>query len=745
VSLVFPVAVFLSAALLFLVEPMFARMVLPKLGGAPAVWNTCVAFYQTLLLAGYAYAHVLSTRLYLRIQVAVHLTLILAAGLVLPIGIEPTWAPGPLENPGLVVVRLLLVSLGLPFFTLAASGPLLQQWFAWRYGATRNPYRLYAASNAGSLLALVAYPSAVEPLVGLREQSLFWTAGFAALLLLAAACGVATWTAAPGRRPRAQAASGDDAPSWTMRLRWLGLAFVPSSLMLSVTTFISTDLAAIPLLWVVPLALYLATLIAAFADRQIVSRATTDRLFPIALLAVVALLVAERVIPVSFAIVSHMGVFLLAAWACHMRLASIRPGISRLTQFYLWIAAGGALGGVFNTFLAPALFVTPIEYPVVAIVACVLFADDLTWPQTLAARARVVVTAAAPAFAVLVLTPLSHRLGWEFLPEATVVRSAWAAAPALVLAFWLRRSPLRLGAALALILMAGAWVRIDDRVTLHIERSFFGIYRVTDAGFTHVLMSGTTNHGAQAVNPDLRCEPLSYYSRGGPVGQVMATLQQRLPALRMAVVGLGTASMASYVRPGDTLTFFEINPAVERLARNPEYFTYLRDCAPDARIVLGDARLALEQLPEESFDFVAIDAFSSDAIPVHLMTTEAVALYFRTLTPAGILALHISNRYLDLAPVVAAIVEARGYGAAIQHHRPDPGLEGWRASASTWVVIARDGADLAPAVASGRWREPVATPGPLWTDDYSNVVRIIQTRQPTQPQGEQPPQEGDDP
>jgi hypothetical protein len=707
---------------------MFARMVLPTLGGAPAVWNTCVAFYQALLLAGYAYAHVLSERLRVRTQIAVHLTLMLAAALMLPVGIDATWAPGPSENPSLTVVRLLLVSLGLPFFVLAASGPLLQQWFAWRHGAASNPYRLYAASNAGSLLALLAYPIAVEPMLRLREQSLLWTAGYAALVLIAAWCGVTTWNANPRASHHTRVASSEVAGEpWSVRLRWLGLAFVPSSLMLSVTTFVSTDIAAIPLLWVVPLALYLVTLIVAFADRQPVPRTTTDALFPVALLGIVALILADKAIPVRFAIVAHIGGFVLAAWPCHMRLAALKPDVTRLTEFYLWMAAGGALGGVFNTFAAPALFDTPLEYPVVAIAACVLFSSAVTWPQTAMGRVRVAATTVSPVLLLLALTPLSHRLGWEFLPESTQVRSAIAAVPALALAYGLHGSPLRLGVALALVLTAGSWLRIDDRVTLHIERSFFGIQRVTDTGFARVLLSGTTNHGSQSTYPALRCEPLSYYTRGGPIGQLLTSVHDRLPTTRMGVVGLGTASMAAYVRPGDSLTFFEINPAVERLARHPDYFTYLRDCAPDARVVLGDARLSLERIPDGAYDLLMIDAFSSDAIPVHLTTTEAVALYFRKLSHTGLLVMHISNRYLNLAPVVAAIVEARGLTAAVQHHQPDAqSMHERQAIASRWVVVARQRADLLPLLTTGRWQDPVAVPGPLWTDDYSNVVRIIQ-------------------
>jgi hypothetical protein len=362
---------------------------------------------------------------------------------------------------------------------------------------------------------------------------------------------------------------------------------------------------------------------------------------------------------------------------------------------------------------------------VVAIAACVLFAGRMTWPRTVSERSRLLIATVAPGLVILVLSPLSYRVDWAFLPESTQTRFAVAALPALVLAIGLYRNLLRLGAALALVMIGGALVRIDDRVTLHVERSFFGIHRVTDTGLTRVLLSGTTMHGSQAVDRTLRCEPLSYYSRGGPVDQLFTSLQARFPILRIGVVGLGTASIAAYARGTDQLTFFEINPAVERLARHPDYFTYLRDCAPETHVVVGDARLALERVPDDAYDLLIVDAFSSDAIPVHLMTSEAVGLYLRKLSENGLLVLHISNRYVDLAPVIAAIVQAQGLAGAIQRHRPDAGTATWKAAPSQWVVVGRHQSDLQSLLEAGPWEEPVARPGPLWTDDYSNVVRLI--------------------
>lgn len=721
----FSIAVFLSAALLFLVEPMFARMLLPKLGGAPAVWNTCVVFYQVMLLAGYTYAHLLSRRLNVRLQVAVHLTLAVGAALVLPVNVASAWTPPPAANPSGAVLRVLLVSLGLPFFVLAASGPLLQQWFLWRHGAARNPYSLYAASNVGSLLALLAYPLALEPLLRLRDQSLLWTAGYGVLLILIAGCGLAARNAAAASHPADGISTTDDSGHrWLARLQWLALSFAPASLMLSVTTFVSTDIAAVPLLWVVPLALYLVTLVIAFADRQIVPHAIVDAAFPAATIGLVTLILGDEVVSARLAIVSHMAGFAVVALACHMRMAALRPNAARLTEFYLCVAAGGALGGAFNTFVAPLVFVTPLEYPLTLVATCCLFPPFIAWPKDMAGRLSAGVAIVLPALVLATLTVTIRSLEWELF-QSNRVRYALMGGPALVLAYGLRKAPAQLAIALTLALVAGSLLRIERSVTLHVQRNFFGVQRVTDEGFERVLMSGTTNHGSQAVAPSLRCEPLTYYSRGGPIGQVFAAANGQPTPRRVGIVGLGTASLAAYANPGDSWTFFEINPAVDRVARNPSYFTYLRDCAPEARSVLGDARVSLEREADGSFDVIAIDAFSSDAIPVHLMTTEAIGLYFRKLAPGGLLALHISNRYLDLAPVVVSIAKSRELTALIQNHEPtrEDGVP--QASRSTWMVVARRPADVQPLIATGRWDAPLPPSGPLWTDDYSNVVSVI--------------------
>jgi SAM-dependent methyltransferase len=756
VRFLFALTALLGAFLLFLVEPMFARMVLPLLGGAPAVWNTCLVFYQVALLGGYLYAHAVRHRT-ARTQVLLHMALLAAAALLLPIEVRGGGSPPASANPIAWVFQLLFVSLGLPFVVLATTGPTIQRWYAAvssKFGG--DPYGLFAASNAGSFLALLGYPLLIEPTARLRVQAIGWTIGYAIFACLMIGCGIVMWRFAPSASPRTatdadrvtlkSSVDAEDEDIWSARVRWLGLAAIPSTLMMSVTTFISTDVAAVPLLWVVPLALYLLTFVLAFSDRPLVPRRLVAVLFPLAVVVVVALVLAPAIYP-FFAIALHLSAFFVIALACHLELAASRPSSESLTEFYLWLSAGGAAGGIFNTLVAPLLFVNPFEYPLAALSACLLLPDvNSAAAQTIGhdkkrGRAASAATEAAAG------TTTNFAIVVSLVPVLLVVASVWLVhvfdeqishealtryliifGPACAVAFLMRRTPLRMGIALAIVAVAGSFIRFDNRVPIHVERSFFGVHRVMVTPGERVLLSGTTNHGVQSRNPALRCEPLSYYSKGGPVGQAMTMLTSRTPpATRFGVVGLGTASMAAYARPGQTWTFFEINPAVERLARDADYFTFLRDCAPAATVVVGDARLMLSRQPDASFDLLVLDAFSSDAIPVHLMTLEAMRQYFRTLAPGGVLAVHISNRFLDLAPVLAAMSRELGLDAILEMHVPSE--EQYAISAevalSRWVLIARSRADFGQLASDHRWESLDQLPGPVWTDDYSNVFSVV--------------------
>ena len=742
--ILFSLTVLVGAFLLFLVEPMFARMVLPLLGGAPAVWNTCLVFYQFALLAGYLYAH-LAGKQPLKQQVVMQAVLLLAAAVMLPIAVHGSTPPAS-ANPIWWVLGLLVMSLGLPFVVLASTGPLLQRWYA-SLGAqaSRTVYSLFAASNVGSFLGLFSYPFVVEPLLPVREQSLVWTAGYGAYALLMVACGAAIWKSAPavaasadavaepapvrpGRRSGA-AAEPERADNTLDRLRWLGLGAVPSTLLMSVTTFITTDVASMPLLWVVPLALYLLTFVVAFAERRLISRRVLDWLFANAVIVTVALVMAPPEFPFTL-IALHLSCFFVIALTCHTALADSRPPAESLTEFYLWMSAGGAAGGIFNALVAPLLFVNPFEYPLAALSACLILPNALEAVAS-ATRSKVrevsaVIGVLLPVLVLVVMVPVVQKYDHQ-LPDSPFVRFVLIFGPACLFAFLLKRRPLHMGISLAMLLVAGTFVRFDNRVPIHLERSFFGLHRVMFTGQERVLLSGTTNHGAQSIKPQLKCEPLTYYSKEGPVGQLLEYVQKERPGSRFGVVGLGTASMAAYAKPGETWTFFEINPVVERLARDPEYFTYLQDCAPQAQVVIGDARLKLMEQPDAAFDIMVLDAFSSDAIPVHLITLEALQLYLQKLGPHGVMAVHISNRYMNLAPMLGATARKAGLVSVVQTNVPAEYARkvSLEISPSRWVLVAREATDLAPLVQTGLWSTLDDANGPVWTDDYSNVIGVL--------------------
>jgi hypothetical protein len=749
VRLFFSLTALLGALLLFLVEPMFARMVLPLLGGAPAVWNTCLVFYQCALLIGYLYAHGIG-RQPPRLQVVAHVVVLLVAVIALPIAVRGGATPPASANPVGWVLQILVISLGLPFVALSATGPLLQRWFTLVGDpSTGSPYSLFAASNAGSFLALLGYPLLVEPMLRVRVQSAAWAVGYGLFACLMAGCGVLVWRLArqPNRAPAASAAPtalppasarrtpkspsadvvADDDPL-SARLRWLGLAAIPSTLMMSVTTFIATDIASVPLLWMLPLAIYLLTFVLAFAERQFISRAVILGLFPLLVVLVVALVLAPPVFPIPM-IALHLTAFFVLALACHMELAASRPPAESLTEFYLWLSAGGALGGLFNALVAPLIFLTPFEYPLAALSTCLMLPKRSEAHAAARSQFRRVIGLAATALPVaLVVASLwvVQRFNAS-VPDDTFTRYAVIFGPACFSAFFLRGAPLRMGIALGAVVVAGAFVRFDNRVPIHLERSFFGIHRVVFSGRERVLLSGTTNHGAQSIDPALRCEPLTYYSREGPVGQLFEALKSRGAPRSVGVVGLGTASMAAYATAGQAWTFFEINPAVERLARDPDYFTYLKDCAPGARVVIGDARLRLADESDSAMDVIVLDAFSSDSIPVHLMTLEAFELYLRKLAPNGVLAIHVSNRYLELTPVVAATARQAGLTSIVQLHAPGPSelRTSGEISTSRWVLAARASKDFGSLARDPRWDSLEETSGPVWTDDYSNVFKVM--------------------
>lgn len=711
----FTVTIFWGATLLFVVQPLFGRLVLPLLGGAPAVWNTCLVFFQAALLAGYGYAHGLGTRVRAGQQMWCHAVLVVAAALCLPIAIPADWSPPTEQNPIPWLLAAAAVTVGLPFFVVSATSPLLQRWFAaTNHPQAGDPYFLYAASNAGSLLALLSYPVLIEPRWGLRAQSRWWAIGYAALAVLVLACG---WAARRrgATRPAASLPVATEPIRAGRRGRWVLLALAPSSLMMSVTNYISTDIAAIPLLWVVPLALYLGTFALAFARRQWLGPTAVTRLFHLLLIVVAVTLALGVTEPLTWLIPLHLAGLFAAGWMCHRELAADRPAPQRLTEFYFWIAVGGVLGGAFNALVAPVIFPAVWEYPLGLVLAAALAPrgdgsrDRRDWLYP----AALLVVSAAAAWA-------ARRLP---APDSAALLGRLAVALPAVVCYAFAKRPVRFALGLAAVLVVGAAQARWQKPTLWQERSFFGIHRVDQQGELHRLLHGSTVHGAQHRAAERRREPVFYYAATGPLGQIMA---QRKPG-RVAAVGLGTGVVLCYAQPGDEWTYYEIDPVVERIARDERFFTYLADTAEPVSVVLGDARLTLRHAPDGRYQTLILDAYNSDAIPLHLITREALALYRRKLGPGGWLVWHLTNRHMELEPVVAALAEDAGWVCRIQHEREiSPAEAAAGKAASKWAVMAAREEDLGALATDPRWRPATARPGErLWTDDYANLFGVL--------------------
>jgi hypothetical protein len=784
----FASTLFVSATLLFWIQPMIARMLVPLLGGTPAVWNTCMLFFQTMLLAGYGYAHLVASRLGLRKQIALHITLLCIAALFLPLGIsESAIRSLPTEsNPSFWLLRSLFSAAGLPFFIASTTAPLLQKWFSnTRHRSAKDPYFLYAASNAGSLIALLGYPLLMEPNLRLQEQSWLWAATyavFASLVLLCAIVAGRIDRASSGLPPKhgppddSTSVAGAVAPiSFRERLRWTGLACVPSSLMLGVTTYITTDIASIPLLWVLPLSIYLITFILAFGNRRIISMKLIIRALPIGAVGLSYLILSEATEPPWLLIILHLLVFFIAAMACHGQLAGARPPTRHLTEFYLWISVGGVVGGIFNAIIAPALFTGVLEYPIAFILACVLSASKpvaiaphppsghplpIGWGEGRGEGASEVQGpgAVTKAYAILPAMPprsprkASHRrelfldlifpLGVGLLTALLMLTTPrfgeWPIQLRLALMFGLPAiicyvmvdRPVRFGLALGAVILAGLFYSGTHGRILHAERNFFGVLRVTtDAtGTFHRLIHGNTVHGRQFIGPARRCEPLSYYHKTGPLGQIFDVFQAKPKSSTIAVVGLGAGSMACYATARQTWTFYEINPAVIRLALDTNYFTFVKECSSaKTEMVAGDARLQLRNAPNGSYDLIVLDAFSSDAIPVHLITREALDIYLSKLATGGMIAFHISNRCLSLEPVLGALaMSAHLVCHGNDENEPSSAEQADGKDQSHWVIMARQREDLGKLAKDARWA-PVSAPknARIWTDDFSDILSVF--------------------
>jgi hypothetical protein len=673
--ILFALTIFASAFLLFLVQPVIAKQILPWFGGSAAVWTTCLVFFQTALLAGYAYADAVVRRIGVRRQAMLHVALLAASLVALPIVPGVFWKPTGTENPAALILGLLTTTLGLPYFLLSTTSPLLQAWFSARYPG-RNPYRLFALSNLASLLALLGYPFLIEPWLPTRTQALVWSIGYGVFVVL---CATVAWRSGLGPAHRAVAAPADpalervraDPPSWLRSVLWCSLAATGSVLLLAVTNHITQNIAAVPLLWIVPLTLYLLSFILCFADNRWYPR---EALLPIAAatFAVMAWCLGDTRLTHELELqlaVFCIGLF-VACMFCHGELARQKPAPAYLTRFYLMVSLGGAIGAALVGIVAPLVLTAHFELGLGLIAAACL----LAWQVRRDARI----------FGLLALVSIA----------ATIGCAAWSV------------------------------VNFYDS-TIVAARNFYGVLRVQETGVNEVsrhrsLIHGTIMHGLQYLTPPFNRQATSYYTTSSGIGRLLETLHPRKDPLRVGVIGLGTGTLASYGTPGDLYRFYDINPAVVRIARQD--FTYLAQSEARIETLLGDARLTLEREPPADLDILAIDAFSSDAIPVHLITSEALALYAKQIKPTGVIAFHVTNRFLDLVPVVAALADAHGMAATWIHDEGEDVL----ASRSDWVLVSNNRALLAqPRIANAATPIERRPEWRLWTDDFNNLFQVL--------------------
>jgi hypothetical protein len=712
----FGCAIFVGSALVFLIEPMVGKMLLPLFGGTPAVWAVTLVFFQAFLLAGYAFAHVSIRVLGIRRQALVQLALLLVPLALLPIAVPRGMHPSS-SHPAIWLLGVLFLTAGLPFFVASTASPVLQRWFsASGDAASRDPYFLYAASNAGSLLGLLAYPVLLEPRLTLAQQSRVWTVAYVVFAVLTALCVLRLLATSAGpiaAAPRLRVAS----LTWRRRLRWIGMAALPSSLMLGTTSYITTDIGSFPLLWVLPLAAYLVSFILAFARRQLLSLTVVSRAIVVTATLVAASLLHLAVLPIWALVGVHTLNLFFVALLVHRLLAMERPPTEHLTEYYLLLSVGGVCGGIFNALVAPLVFPTILEYPIAIVVALALRPG----PRGPRADARFfrkttdLVLPLAIAGGVIVALIALNVAGW-----LTALTYAATLAAALLTVVLLVRRPVRFAAGIAALVLIP--VLLGSK-TLHTERTFFGVLKVESGDRTHRFVHGTTLHGIESFAPGWRDEPLSYYSRQGPIGQVFQRLGDRIHSV--GAIGLGAGTIAAYGRSGDRFTFYEIDPAVARIASNPRYFTFLHDSKADIRTVIGDGRLRIAEAPRDAYDLIVLDAFSSDAVPVHLLTREAVELYLSKLRPGGLLAFHISSNYLDLKPVIAGIAGALDCSALTQEHRPTTSQERMGADRSIWVLVAPDARSFARLKSDRRWKPLDESAGTtVWTDQFSNILSV---------------------
>lgn len=715
---------FVSASLMFVLQPLFGKILLPLLGGSPAVWNTCMVFYQTILFLGYLYAHTVSTHCPKKWQLLLHIAIIVLSLFALPVALPENTTPPTDSDPTFWLCWTLFLSIGLPFFVLSTTAPLIQKWFSQiGHSSSDDPYFLYVASNTGSLIALLSYPFLLEPNIGLANQQTDWSFGYGLLCVLIAACGWQLWKSQQTNNTVTTDSPTAEALTWQQKLHWLALALVPSSLLLGLTNFISTDIASVPLLWIIPLTVYLLSFIIVFSHWNDKLHPWMVKIQPFVLIPFLAYaFVNPADLPYWVYLILHVFAFFFAVMVCHGELAKSRPHTEHLTSFYLIMSFAGMLGGMFNTFVAPFVFDGIYEYPIMIVAALLLRPWAVSWNVK-----QLIIPVSLLGIGLILYASIHDLL--QYFDEIALSLIALS-----VLVYFLRKQTLSYALTIGVIMFLALSLHGLSSHTLYQERSFFGVMAVRESILTdeqnkpetyRELYHGTTKHGAQRLPEYLAKIPLTYYSQPGPMGQLFKTFDTQNTNWNIGVVGLGAGALTCYAKPSQQWTLYEIDPLVIDIAKNTDYFTYLSRCLPNPAMRVGDARLALEKEPDQHFDLLVMDAFSSDAVPTHLLTKEALELYFKKLKPNGILAFHITNRHLALKKVLSVHAEQLHFAALIQEFKAPENMP--LVVDTDWVVMAKQPQTLEPLTLAmlGDWQTmPLYFGLSPWTDDFTNIVKI---------------------
>ncbi len=722
----YTLTLFMSAFLLFSVQPLVGKFLLPLLGGGPSIWNTAMVFFQLLLLGGYAYAHTMSRYLKPQTQYYVHIALFFMGMISLPLSL-PGNADPTNQNPFVWQLTTMILMAAGPFFILSSTAPLLQQWFTkTSHNKAQNPYFLYVASNLGSMLALLSYPTVIEPFLRLHDQSIVWSWGYALLAVMLIACGFFSKFSRIQPSNEDKHDSVDQKITWKQRSRWLLLAFVPSSLMIGVTTFITTDITTVPLLWVMPLSLYLLSFIIAFSEKPFLNIQTSRIIHAVASLFILFLLLINSGMAVWNIALFHLFFFFFSALVCHQELAELKPKARDLTEFYLVVSVGGALGGIFNSLLAPVIFDVPHEYLIVILLA--VFCRYLSDP------ARNDIRTALLPISWKIYLAISLALITAYARNNTVDIIFSIAMVAICMSYFDKKWTF--GLLFIFAITFNTFVNLlSGAKPLITARNYYGIILVSDIGPVRIMTHGVTDHGGQLLDPQKRFEPIGYFGKYSGLADLYKTdFMTEKTKREIAILGLGTGSVACFYNgPLRHFDYFEIDPNVVKIAEDPKYFTFLSDCKVDYSMHIGDGRLLIKNMPDKKYDLIHMDAFTSDNIPVHLLTMDAIQIYVKKLKEDGVLLFHVSNRFFTLETELAAIARALDIPVIHKQHvlKNKPTVYSPASSSddspSHYVVMTKNQKVLDELRRiDPEWTEikqPI--PSHPWTDDFSNILRAL--------------------